>query len=70
MKQIILRPDYATEAEAGGLCLARLALTWAAYGYAVALLWRALPHDPLASAAAWAVALLVGLALAVWTKGV
>ncbi len=70
MKQIILRTDYQLPADAGELCLARLALTWAAYGYATVVLWRALPDDAMGGAAAWAVALLGGIALAVWTKWV
>jgi hypothetical protein len=70
MKQIILRHDYQAAVDAGGPCLARLALTWAAYGYVVTLLWRVLPHDPIALVTAWAVALLGGLGLAAWTKGV
>jgi hypothetical protein len=69
MKQIILQSDFRAAADAGGPCLARLALTWAAYGYAVALLWRVLPDDPLGGAAAWVVALLGGLALVAWTRG-
>jgi len=70
MKQIILRADDRPATEAGGPCLARLALTWTAYGYVVALLCRALPADPLGSLAAWGIALLGGLALAAWTMGV
>lgn len=70
MKQIILRPKYEAALDAVEPCLARLTLTWIAYGYLVWLAWRALPDDPMGRAAAWAVALLGGWALAAWTTGV
>jgi hypothetical protein len=70
MKQIILRVPYDTTADQGGPCLGRLALVWAGYGSLVALVWRVLPDDPAAGAAAWAIALLGGLALAAWTMEV
>jgi hypothetical protein len=50
--------------------LGRLALVWAGYGSLVALVWRVLPDDAAAGAAAWAIALLGGLALAAWTMEV
>ncbi len=70
MKQIILRSDYQAAVDAVEPCLARLAFAWIAYGYLVWLVCRALPDGPLGRAAAWAVALLGGWALAAWTAGV
>jgi len=70
MKQTILYPDLRTGAWSSGPCLGKLALSWSIYGYAMALLWQTLPRGPVTDAAAWLVALLGGLALAGWTKGV
>ncbi len=68
MKQITLQHREIRISDAP--CLERLALTWALYGFAASLLWRCVPHDPLGDAVAWAVALLGGLALAIWSAGV
>ena len=70
MKQIILRSDYGPLGKTADRCLVRLALTWAAFGGLAALRWRAMPDGPLGGAAAWAIALLGGLALAARTTQV
>ena len=69
MKQITLYPYPGLLHAASAPCLGKMAFAWGAYGFAIAVLWRALPRDPLDDAAAWLVALLAGLALAGWTRG-
>jgi len=66
MKQITLK----TQTLAAAPCAGRLLVVWALYGWSMLLIWRALPRGPATDAAAWSLALLSGLALAVWTREV
>jgi hypothetical protein len=66
MKQIILE----SQTPARRLCVGKLVLLWGCYGYAMLLLWQIAAGRPWAQAAAWALALVAGLALAFATEGV
>jgi hypothetical protein len=64
MKQITLQANGAAPVGRSARCLGHVVFCWALYGYAMALVWWALPREPLAEAAAWLVALVGGFALA------
>jgi len=62
MKQIILRND--TGLTVRQVCSSKLVAVWALYGLGMALLAGFLGHDAWGQAVAWAIALLIGLRLA------
>ncbi len=69
MKQIILEKQVPVGAEVVSVCGGRLVLVWGAYGLAMAGLWNLAGGDSLAQAAAWGVAIALGLGLWRFDRG-
>lgn len=69
MKQTILLAHPPRSQRGESACLGTVALAWLCYGVAAAALWR-FPHGaPQAQAVLWALALFVGLGLAIRLEG-
>jgi hypothetical protein len=59
MKQITLKQLVRPSAS----CFLSLFIVWGIYGLAMAALWAATPQTPWTNAAAWALAVVIGMAL-------
>jgi hypothetical protein len=65
MKQIILRNE--ADLSAQQVCASKLIFVWALYGVGMAVVAGFLGHSAWGQAAAWAIALMIGLRLALAT---